>query len=61
MQSSFDAQALEKTALFSSLPAEWADDLMPDIQAQIRATKQKVVVLDDDPTGTRRFIPAVKS
>jgi len=35
------------------LPPEWPDDLFPDIQAAVRARREKVVVLDDDPTGTQ--------
>lgn len=45
--------SLEKADLFSRLPAEWAQDLMPPIQALLRETNQKVFVLDDDPTGTQ--------
>jgi len=39
--------------LFSNLPAEWNQDLIPQIQALLRETKQKIFVLDDDPTGTQ--------
>jgi len=39
--------------LLVSLPAEWPEDLLPVIQAQVRASRRKVVVLDDDPTGTQ--------
>lgn len=53
MQSQSDAQPVNKAALFASLPAEWAHDLMPEIQRLLRETKQKVFVLDDDPTGTQ--------
>lgn len=53
MQSQSDAQPVNKAALFASLPAEWAHDLMPEIQHLLRETKQKVFVLDDDPTGTQ--------
>lgn len=35
------------------LPPEWPDNLLPEIQRHVRATGQKVVVLDDDPTGTQ--------
>lgn len=53
MQSQTDAQPVKKAALFASLPAEWAHDLMPEIRRLLRETKQKVFVLDDDPTGTQ--------
>lgn len=53
MHSSEDVAAVEKAALFSSLPREWDQDLIPQIQALLRETKQKVFVLDDDPTGTQ--------
>lgn len=42
-----------KQALFDSLPPEWSDDPTPAIQAALRASGAKVVVLDDDPTGTQ--------
>ena len=42
-----------KWELLSNLPAEWRQDLIPQIQALLRETNQKVVVLDDDPTGTQ--------
>ncbi len=48
-----DVAAVEKAALFSSLPNEWPQDLIPRIQALLRETNQKVFVLDDDPTGTQ--------
>ncbi|MCZ7542989.1 MAG: hypothetical protein M5R40_05365 [Anaerolineae bacterium] len=35
------------------LPPEWPDNLLPEVQRRVRATGQKVVVLDDDPTGTQ--------
>jgi uncharacterized protein YgbK (DUF1537 family) len=37
----------------ASLPAEWPTDLRPAIQRQLAARPHKVVVLDDDPTGTQ--------
>ncbi|MCY3865756.1 MAG: hypothetical protein OXG68_10005 [Chloroflexi bacterium] len=48
-----DVAVVEKAALFSSLPEPWPRDLIPQIQASLRETKQKVFVLDDDPTGTQ--------
>ena len=35
------------------MPPEWPQDLRPAIQQQIKADGRKVVVLDDDPTGTQ--------
>lgn len=42
-----------KEALLKSLPPEWPEDLLPSIQALVRESKTKLVVLDDDPTGTQ--------
>jgi uncharacterized protein YgbK (DUF1537 family) len=39
--------------LLNSLPSEWPDDLLPEIQRRVKASQRKVVVLDDDPTGTQ--------
>jgi uncharacterized protein YgbK (DUF1537 family) len=39
--------------LLAGLPPEWPEDLLPHIQAQVRAAGSKVVVLDDDPTGNQ--------
>jgi uncharacterized protein YgbK (DUF1537 family) len=39
--------------LFASLPAEWPDDPTAEIQRLLTASHTKVVVLDDDPTGTQ--------
>lgn len=44
---------VSKKDLFSCLPPEWPEDLLPQIQAQLIARGTKVVVLDDDPTGTQ--------
>ena len=53
MQLGPDEKILDKAEVFSSLPAEWERDLIPQIQALLRETNQKVFVLDDDPTGTQ--------
>ena len=42
-----------QNSLFNSLPDEWHNDLLPEIQKQVKASRRKVVVLDDDPTGTQ--------
>ncbi|HXF61508.1 MAG TPA: four-carbon acid sugar kinase family protein [Caldilineaceae bacterium] len=41
-----------ETAL-ASLPAPWPEDLLPAIRAQLAESRRKLVVLDDDPTGTQ--------
>ncbi|MGD9054988.1 MAG: four-carbon acid sugar kinase family protein [Desulfobacterales bacterium] len=46
-------QRLPKDQLLNSLPPEWPRDLRSTIQKQIKADGRKVVVLDDDPTGTQ--------
>ena len=44
---------VSKSALFASLPPEWPEDLMPAIRQAVAVSGRKVVVLDDDPTGTQ--------
>jgi uncharacterized protein YgbK (DUF1537 family) len=44
---------IAKEALLASLPEEWPQDLLPRIQRQVAASHRKIVVLDDDPTGTQ--------
>ena len=39
--------------LFASLPPEWPHDLLPAIQRRITQSGRRLVVLDDDPTGTQ--------
>lgn len=53
MQPRDDIKRAEKSALISGLPPEWPQDLLPQIRARLRETNQKVIVLDDDPTGTQ--------
>lgn len=45
--------ALNKADILNNLPPKWAEDLMPEINNAIKARNQKVIVLDDDPTGTQ--------
>jgi uncharacterized protein YgbK (DUF1537 family) len=47
------AMKIEKNALFSRLPPEWPEDLVSRISAQVKTSTIKIVVLDDDPTGTQ--------
>jgi uncharacterized protein YgbK (DUF1537 family) len=45
---------LSKSATFAALPPPWPEDLRPRLRATIAAQPEhKVVVLDDDPTGTQ--------
>lgn len=44
---------LDRESLLNSLPTEWPDDLLPEIRRAVRTSGRKVVVLDDDPTGTQ--------
>lgn len=39
--------------VLAALPPEWPDDPLPQLQTMVRKTCVKVVVLDDDPTGTQ--------
>ncbi len=47
------AAGIDREATLASLPREWPDDLMPEIGRLVRESGRKVVVLDDDPTGTQ--------
>lgn len=48
-----DNQQIPKSQLLDRLPDEWPQDLRPAIQKQVHADRRKIVVLDDDPTGTQ--------
>lgn len=43
----------DKNRLLASLPPEWPHDLLLEIQRRVRGGGRKVVVLEDDPTGTQ--------
>lgn len=43
----------DKSQLLASLPPEWPEDLLPAIRQAVQAIQRKLVVLDDDPTGTQ--------
>jgi uncharacterized protein YgbK (DUF1537 family) len=45
--------AISKTDALAALPPEWPEDLLPAIQARVGTEGRKIVVLDDDPTGTQ--------
>jgi uncharacterized protein YgbK (DUF1537 family) len=44
---------VKKHELLGSLPPEWPEDLLPTIQALVKESGTKIVVLDDDPTGNQ--------
>ena len=39
--------------ILASLPAEWPESLLPEIAGSVRRSRKKIIVLDDDPTGTQ--------
>lgn len=47
------AEVLNKDTCLAALPPEWPEDLLPAIQARVGTARHKIVVLDDDPTGTQ--------
>jgi uncharacterized protein YgbK (DUF1537 family) len=47
------SKAVNKEDLFGDLPAEWPEEILPRIREQVKKSRRKVVVLDDDPTGTQ--------
>lgn len=59
MVNALSERTVSKSQVFASLPAEWAGDLLPNIQALLQETRQKVFVLDDDPTGTQTVYDTV--
>ncbi|GIV79052.1 MAG: hypothetical protein KatS3mg050_3446 [Litorilinea sp.] len=44
---------IQRQELFQQLPVEWPEPLLPEIRRQVAAGGRKLVVLDDDPTGTQ--------
>lgn len=42
-----------RSALLGGLPAPWPEDLRGLLREKVAAAGRKVVVLDDDPTGTQ--------
>jgi uncharacterized protein YgbK (DUF1537 family) len=44
---------VSKAELFQSLPPDYPHPLLPEIQRLVKESKRKIVVLDDDPTGTQ--------
>lgn len=46
-------QTINKAKVLSTLPAPWPEDLLPLIQTQVKDAKHKLIILDDDPTGTQ--------
>ena len=44
---------VSKSECFQSLPPDYPHGLLPDIQRLVKESRRKIVVLDDDPTGTQ--------
>lgn len=44
---------IERSKVFESLPQIWPEPLLPEIRARVAEMGIKIVVLDDDPTGTQ--------
>jgi uncharacterized protein YgbK (DUF1537 family) len=53
MKPPIDVEPIDKNRLLETLPPEWPVDLLPAIREQVESHGPKVVVLDDDPTGTQ--------
>lgn len=48
-----DEQPILQADLFRDLPPVWPESLLPQIRARVEEQGQRLVVLDDDPTGTQ--------
>jgi len=48
-----DVNRIPKHDFLARLPDPWPVDLAPEIQARVKASRRKVVILDDDPLGTQ--------
>ena len=46
-------EGVNKVELFGLLPSPWPEGLLSAIRAAVAASRRKLVVLDDDPTGTQ--------
>lgn len=46
-------QRIARKKAFNDLPPEWPGELLPEIKSYVSGSGHKVVVLDDDPTGTQ--------
>jgi uncharacterized protein YgbK (DUF1537 family) len=44
---------ITKSNLFTTLPPEWPEGLLDHIREKVKGSGRKIVVLDDDPTGTQ--------
>lgn len=53
--------ALPRREAFTALPPPWPQDVLPEIRRQLAQGRSKLVVLDDDPTGTQtvRDVPVI--
>ncbi len=46
-------QGIAREKAFEDLPPEWPGELLPEIKSYVSSSGRKLVVLDDDPTGTQ--------
>jgi uncharacterized protein YgbK (DUF1537 family) len=46
-------ETISYDSISSDFPAPWESDLLPQIRSELEASRRKVVILDDDPTGTQ--------
>ncbi len=47
------SEPIQKQAFLNRLPPEWPEDVLPSVRSQLQSSQHKLVVLDDDPTGTQ--------
>ncbi len=47
------SEVRDKASVFGALPPPWPHDPLPEIREKLARSPRKVVVLDDDPTGTQ--------
>jgi uncharacterized protein YgbK (DUF1537 family) len=49
----WESSRILRSELLASLPPLWPQDVMPSIQSEVYRHDRKLIVLDDDPTGTQ--------
>lgn len=50
---SISMRKLQLSTTLAGLPPEWAEDPVPEIQAHLSTHREKLIVIDDDPTGSQ--------
>ena len=50
---SFASERHLPISVLTELPREWPVELLPAIRREVVRTRRKLVILDDDPTGTQ--------